>query len=145
MTLRQTLEPRAHDSSQPARGIPTVRDREKWHPTALISDQATVGSRVSIGPYTLVHPAVHIALDGDPGSPAECRIGRQARVRSHSVVYSGVVIGDRFQSGHRITLREGTHIGRGVKVGTLCDLQGNLTIGDYTRLHSNVHVGMYSV
>ena len=37
-------------------------------------------------------------------------------------------------------IREGSRIGKGVRVGTDCDLQGLLTIGDHARLHSGVFV-----
>ena len=39
-----------------------------------------------------------------------------------------------------MTIREGSRLGEGVQVGTDCDLQGHLTIGSYSRLHSGVFV-----
>lgn len=61
-------------------------------------------------------------------------------IRSHCVVYAGVTIGDDFACGHHVTIREGTRVGEGVRIGTLCDLQPEVTVGDYARLHSNVFV-----
>jgi acetyltransferase-like isoleucine patch superfamily enzyme len=55
-------------------------------------------------------------------------------------VYAGATIGDDFQCGHYVNIREGSRIGGNVRVGTLSDLQGDLTIGDHVRLHSNVFV-----
>jgi acetyltransferase-like isoleucine patch superfamily enzyme len=61
-------------------------------------------------------------------------------IRSHSVLYADVTIGANFESGHHVTIREGTRIGDGVRIGTSCDLQPEVTIGNHARLHSNVFV-----
>lgn len=71
-------------------------------------------------------------------------IGMESIIRSGSILYSGSVIGDYFQTGHRVTIREKTKIGNHVSVGTLSDIQGDCEIGNYVRLHSNVHIGMKS-
>jgi acetyltransferase-like isoleucine patch superfamily enzyme len=38
-------------------------------------------------------------------------------------------------------VREGISAGAGLRIGTLSDLQGHAEIGDYVRIHSNVHIG----
>ena len=68
-------------------------------------------------------------------------IGHHALIRSGSIIYTGSVIGDNFQTGHQVTIREKAKIGNHVSVGTLSDIQGNCNIGDYVRAHSNVHIG----
>lgn len=68
-------------------------------------------------------------------------IGESCIIRSGSVIYGGSNIGKHFQTGHHVTIREGTQIGDFVSVGTLSDIQGKCKIGNYVRLHSNVHVG----
>lgn len=133
-----------------------------WHPTAIVSPNTSIGSRVSIGPYSILHDGVEVG-DGSTigpfvtlGEPSAdryenpdagavpCRIGAGALIRSHTVIYSGTAIGDGLRTGHRVTIREGAVIGRDLRVGTLCDIQGSLSIGDHVRLHSNVHIGMLS-
>jgi acetyltransferase-like isoleucine patch superfamily enzyme len=134
-------------------------DRATIHPTSVVSADAQVGAGVTVGPLCVIHANVVIG-DGSfvdshtiLGSPTAafyedpngytappCRIGARAVIRSHCVVYSGAEIGDDFACGHHVTIREGTRIGEGVRVGTLCDLQGDLSIGRYARLHSNVFV-----
>ena len=47
------------------------------------------------------------------------------------------------KTGHRVTVREGVKAGSDLQIGTLTDLQGDCTIGNYVRMHSNVHVGKY--
>jgi acetyltransferase-like isoleucine patch superfamily enzyme len=99
------------------------------HETSIVSPDAAVGADATIEPFCLIH---------------ECTIGSGALIRSHSVVYADVEIGDNFECGHHVKIREGTRIGRGVRVGTDCDLQGVLTIGDYARLHSGVFVPQHT-
>jgi acetyltransferase-like isoleucine patch superfamily enzyme len=95
------------------------------HETSIVSPDAVIGDGVTIEPYCLIHA---------------CRIGNGSLIRSHSVVYADAEIGERFESGHHVTIRECSRIGHDVRVGTDCDLQGELTIGDHTRLHSGVFV-----
>src|SRR5262249_37933805 len=133
------------------------------HPTAVVSPRATLGRGVTIGPFCVIPDNATLA-DGStveahvaPGPPPPphyaapesyeappCAIGAHARVRSHTVVYSGVTIGERFECGHHVTIREGSAIGSSVRVGTRSDLQGVLAIGDFVRIHSNVFVAQHS-
>ena len=71
-------------------------------------------------------------------------IGNNALIRSGTIIYAGSEIGEHFQTGHRVTIREESKIGNHVSIGTLSDIQGNCEIGNYTRLHSNVHIGQLS-
>ena len=72
-------------------------------------------------------------------------IGKDALIRSGSIIYTDSVIGDEFQTGHQVTIREKSKIGNYVSVGTLSDIQGDCKIGNYVRMHSNVHIGQLSV
>jgi acetyltransferase-like isoleucine patch superfamily enzyme len=133
------------------------------HPTSIISSGAELGAGVTVGPYALINENVsagdesyidsHTVLGApsaerytDPGDyePAPCRIGRGAVIRSHCIVYAGVTIGDNFECGHHVTLREATRIGDGVRIGTLSDVQPEVSIGNHARLHSNVFVAKRS-
>lgn len=72
-------------------------------------------------------------------------IGKDALIRSGSIIYAGSIMGEGFQTGHQVTIREKAKIGNHVSVGTLSDIQGNCEIGNYVRMHSNVHIGQLSV
>ncbi|MBS1846966.1 MAG: N-acetyltransferase [Actinobacteria bacterium] len=133
------------------------------HPSALVSAEATLGSNVTVGAFSVIHDGVEIGDDtvigshcvvGEPtaefyahgdSEATKCTIGARSVIRSHTVIYRGATLGDGFECGHRVTIREGSVIGIGVRVGTQSDLQGDLSIGDYARLHSNVHIGRLSV
>jgi len=127
------------------------------HPSAVISPRARLGQGVSVGPFTIIHDNVELGDNcsigshceiGHPAARAEGRplaVGADTLIRSHSVFYEGSTFGPNLTTGHRVTVREGTRAGRGFQIGTLCDIQGTCTVGDYTRLHSNVHIGQHSV
>lgn len=72
-------------------------------------------------------------------------IGEKCLIRSGTIIYNGSSIGNYFQTGHRVTIREKTVIGNNVSVGTLSDIQGDCVIGNYVRMHSNVHIGQKSI
>jgi UDP-3-O-[3-hydroxymyristoyl] glucosamine N-acyltransferase len=72
-------------------------------------------------------------------------IGDHAVIRSGAIVYGDTKVGDGFQTGHRVTIREKSEIGNHVSIGTLSDIQGDCRIGDYVHLHSNVHLGQKTV
>jgi acetyltransferase-like isoleucine patch superfamily enzyme len=132
------------------------------HPTAIIGDRVTIGLDVTIGAHVIVHDNVNIgagtfvgpqSILGEPTasaygqSPYEnptLSIGEGSVIRSGSIIYAGSSIGSDFQSGHRVTIREGSEIADHCRVGTLSDIQGYCQIGEYTRLHSNVHIGQRS-
>jgi acetyltransferase-like isoleucine patch superfamily enzyme len=141
----------------------TVSSAAQIHPTSIVSSDAELGRGVTIGPLCVIHANVSVGdgsfvdshtVLGAPTAdyyanpqtyqPAPCRIGPKAIIRSHCIVYSGVTIGDDFECGHHVTLREGTQLGDGIRMGTLCDVQPDVTIGSYARLHSNVFVAKRS-
>ena len=126
------------------------------HPTAIVSEKATLGSNVTIGPFTIVHDSVTIGNGTTIGSHCEIglisnssqlqtlSIGEDSIIRSHSILYLGSTFGNGLTTGHRVTIRENTRAGENLQVGTLSDIQGDCIFGDYVRLHSNVHIGKAS-
>lgn len=126
------------------------------HELAVVSPDARVGVGVTVGPFSVIHSNVEIGdgtsiashcVIGQPTQLADgapLRIGANSTIRSHCVLYEGSTFGDRLETGHHVTIREGVTAGENLRVGTLSDLQGNTTFGDFVRLHSNVHVGMFS-
>jgi acetyltransferase-like isoleucine patch superfamily enzyme len=126
------------------------------HPTAIVSPGAILGENVKIDPFAIIHGNVRIGDNTYIGSHCEMGlstslgdgsplvIGRQSTIRSHSIFYESSTFGDQLTTGHRVTVREGTHAGCNLQIGTLSDIQGSCTIGDYVRMHSNVHIGKQS-
>lgn len=126
------------------------------HPTAIISSKAKLGKNVKIGQFTTIYDNVVLGDDSEVGGYCELGvanrfsageplvIGSRALIRSHSVFYEASVFGEQLTTGHRVTVREKTIAGVNLQIGTLTDIQGSCRIGDYVRMHSNVHIGQHS-
>jgi UDP-N-acetylglucosamine acyltransferase len=121
------------------------------HPTALVSEQARIGPRVSIGPYAVVEP------DAVVGDGCEIRahavvkrfttLGAGNRVYEHAVLGgepqdvsfggapSSLVIGDRNLIREGVTIHRATHPGGATIVGSDCFLMAYVHIA-----HEN-HIG----
>ena len=67
-------------------------------------------------------------------------IGKNALIRSNSIVYNDVEIGDNFKTGHAVTIREKTTIGDDVLIGTNTVIEGHCTIGNNVSIQSNVYI-----
>lgn len=104
-----------------------------------LGDNAFVGARCILGEYLVDF------IDARDTQKHKTIIGDNAVIRSETIIYGDNVIGDNFQTGHRVTIREKAVIGRNVRIGTLSDIQGDCQIGNYVNMHSNVHIGMKSV
>lgn len=129
------------------------------HPTAIISESATLAANVTVGANAIIYDNVAVeegtvigpnSILGEPTSDyygqanyvnPQLRIGPHGLIRSGAVIYAGTVIGAHVECGHRVTIREGATIGAHCRFGTLADIQGRCMVGDYARFHSNVHVG----
>jgi acetyltransferase-like isoleucine patch superfamily enzyme len=67
-------------------------------------------------------------------------IGKDAVLRPGTILYCDVIIGDRFQSGHNVIVRERTRIGDRVSIGTATIVEGTTTIGSDVNLQSMVYI-----
>ena len=128
-----------------------------------VSNNAIIGNNVKIGDNSIIYDNVIIGdnsiicNDCVIGEPLNdyyynqtsyhnpiTNIGNNSLIRSHSIIYAGNMIGNHFQCGHRVTIREYNMIGDHCSFGTLDDIQGYSEFGSYCRLHSNVHIGQKS-
>jgi acetyltransferase-like isoleucine patch superfamily enzyme len=134
----------------------------KIHPSALISKNAKIGIGITIGPFSIIHDNVVIGdssiigphcILGEPTSDFYSdnnysnpllEIGKNSLIRTGTTIYAGSQIGNNFETGHRVTIREKSKIGDNVRIGTLSDIQGHCHIGSFVRFHSNVHIGQKS-
>lgn len=98
-----------------------------------------IGARVILGEYL-----ADFAVKRE-NVPHRLSIGDNAVIRSETIIYGDNMIGDYFQTGHRVTIRENSQIGSHVRIGTLSDIQGHCRIGNYVNMHSNVHIGQKSI
>ena len=97
-----------------------------------------IGKGVQIfDPVTLGFPSrENIGKAGYTGST----VGDNAIIRSGTIIYCDVLIGNGFQSGHNVLIREKTRIGDRTSIGTATIIDGNTVIGNDVNLQSMVYV-----
>jgi UDP-3-O-[3-hydroxymyristoyl] glucosamine N-acyltransferase len=134
-----------------------VRNSVWRHPTSIVSRKALIGKNVKIGQFTTVYDHVEIldntiiqgyceiGVSSDLAIKKNVVLGEDSLIRSGTVIYEGVYSKSKLVTGHKVTIRENTEIGHNLQVGTLSDIQGDCIIGDYVRMHSNVHIGKKSL
>lgn len=94
------------------------------------------GSRL-FPPVTLGFPSrERMGEERHPGTI----LGRNALIRSGTVIYCDVEIGDDFQCGHGVLIRERTRIGSGTSVGSMSVIEGYTEIGSNVRIQSMVFI-----
>jgi acetyltransferase-like isoleucine patch superfamily enzyme len=72
-------------------------------------------------------------------------IGPDSILRSHTVVYAGNRIGQAFQTGHHVLIREENEIGDDVSIGTGSIVEHHVQIENGVRIHSQAFVPEYCV
>ena len=102
---------------------------------------------VELGPNSLVEDYCIIGAPPRGREEGELKtvIGTGAHLRSHTVVYAGNIIGNNFQTGNKVNIRELNEIGDNVSVGTLSVIEHHVKIGNRVRIHTQVFIPEYSV
>jgi UDP-N-acetylglucosamine acyltransferase len=106
------------------------------HPTAIVSDGATLGDNVKIGPYCTIGPDVtigegtevfsHVVIDGYTFIGANCQLHPFSRIggRTQDLKFKGgkpgVKIGDRNVIREYVTINAATNDGEFTTVGSDC-------------------------
>jgi acetyltransferase-like isoleucine patch superfamily enzyme len=100
-----------------------------------------LGHRAIIEDYCLIGVPPRGMSDGE----IETILGSEAHLRSHTVIYAGNVIGNGFQTGNKVNIRESNRIGNHVSVGTLSVIEHHVDIGNNVRIHSQAFIPEFSV
>ncbi|MBF0208098.1 MAG: N-acetyltransferase [Oligoflexia bacterium] len=72
-------------------------------------------------------------------------IGENSIIRSHTVIYAGNIIGNNFQTGNKVNIRECNEIGENVSIGTLTVVEHHIKILRDVRIHSQVFIPEYTL
>jgi acetyltransferase-like isoleucine patch superfamily enzyme len=110
-------------------------------PSYIIHPEVQLGDNPEIQDYVIIGVRAGKFESGD----LVTRIGRNALIRSHSVIYAGNLIGSDFQTGHAVMIREMNEIGDGVSIGSHSVIEHHVRIGNRARIHSNVFIPEYSI
>jgi Acetyltransferase (isoleucine patch superfamily) len=84
------------------------------------------------------------------GHPAARRVDRplalgvDASLRSGTVLYEGATIGQRFETGHNVIVREQTVIGDDVSVWSNTVIDYGCVIGDRVKIHCNGYIAQFT-
>jgi len=141
--------------------------KEKRQVMRFISQKAQVegfleGENVLLGPSTIGHGSL-IGLNTIIGYPVRkkiqafafskpfdiarfnevssgAKIGADCIIRSGTVVYEDVVIGNSVETGHSVLIREGSVIGDKTRIGTSAKLDGTVKVGRNVSIQSNVYL-----
>ena len=102
---------------------------------------------VFLGEGVLIEPPSVIGKPPRGAQPGEfpLRISNGGHIRPFSTVYAGTEIGDNFQTGQGVSIREDNVIGNNVSVGTNSVLEFGNRIGDNSRIHSNCFLEMVTI
>ena len=108
---------------------------------AKIYPNVEIGKGATLGPFVIV---------GEPPrgrGPGELPtiIGRNCLIRSHTVIYAGNRIGENFQTGHGVLIREENRIGDEVSIGSGTIIEHHVRIEDGVRIHSQAFVPEYCI
>lgn len=109
--------------------------------TAHIYSSVSLGATPSIGEFVVVG----VLPSGRLSDDLETRIGDNAVIRSHSVIYAGNQIGRDFMTGHSVLIREENRIGDNVSVGSHSVIEHHVRIADNVRIHSQAFIPEFSI
>lgn len=113
-----------------------------------IAKTAIIFPNVELGPGVVIEDFCIIgcpARGEDSKSPAKTIIGANSIIRSGTTIYSGNTIGENFQTGNKVNIRESNKFGNNVSIGTLSVIEHHVEIGDDVRIHTQVFVPEFSV
>jgi len=108
---------------------------------AIVHPGVQLGQNAMLGDYVVIGEPARGRAVGD----LETVIGNDAVIRSHSVIYAGNRIGDGFQTGHHVMIREENEVGDRVSIGTGSVIEHHVVIEDGVRIHSQAFIPETSV
>lgn len=120
----------------------------KWRSHFRIYGKSSIGKNAIIGEGVIIgYPTADImeraAQYGASIDDMDYRgavIGDNAVIRSNSVLYTGVDIGNNLRTGHNVLVREETIIGDSVLIGTNTIIDGRTVIGNNVSIQGNVYI-----
>jgi len=104
------------------------------------------GKRISIGDGAKIDVDVILGYPTDRLiTETGLIIGRDAVMRSGTIVYDGTVIGDGLQTGHHVVIREQNEIGDNVSIWANTVIDYGCRIGNKVKLHTNLYVAQNTI
>jgi acetyltransferase-like isoleucine patch superfamily enzyme len=99
---------------------------------------------IEVGPGLTADAGVligyHVSRDVDQG----LTLGAGATLRTGTVIYLGSEIGERFETGHHVIIREQCRIGDDVSVWSSTVVDYGCRLGSRVKIHSNCYVAQFT-
>jgi len=105
-------------------------------------ERCIIRPNVKIGKNCIIHNGVEIGYNQKKGMST--LVEADSVIRRGSTIYAGNTLGRGFQTGVFAVIRENCNFGKYCSVGTLTQFEGYTTTGNYSRFHTNVHIGQHS-
>jgi acetyltransferase-like isoleucine patch superfamily enzyme len=100
---------------------------------------------LTIGAGCLVDVGVILGYPASRGKNIEAVIiGDNARIRTGTVIYGGVVIGANLQTGHNVVIREENQIGDDFNIWNNSVIDYGCKIGKGVKIHCNCYVAQFT-
>jgi acetyltransferase-like isoleucine patch superfamily enzyme len=109
--------------------------------SSIIFPNVVLGKESNLGAFVVLGEPPRGKNAGD----LPTLIGDKAIIRSHTIIYAGNHIGNNFQTGHCVTIRESNQIGNDVSIGTHTIIEHHVTLQDNVHIHSNAFIPEYSI
>lgn len=111
----------------------------KHNPRPLRPKKEAIMTDFRAGDECIISPDAIVGHGYKEGSSPTI-IGDHAFIRSGTIIYTDVAIGDNFVTGHNALIRENTVIGDNVIVGTDTVIDGTTTVGSRVNFQTGVYV-----
>ncbi|MEM3608237.1 MAG: DapH/DapD/GlmU-related protein [Candidatus Bathyarchaeia archaeon] len=110
-----------------------------------ISGKVKIGGRTWIGSHCVIgHPIRGMLWSGE-SDRGTVQISDRCTIRSGSVIYDDVDLGEGVELGHSVMIREGVTVGRHSLIGTGTILDGHILIGRNVRIQTGVYISSHSI
>jgi len=104
------------------------------------------GSEVHLGKDCRIDESVILGYPASRPIPQrEVSIGDRPVLRSGTVIYEGVTLGNDFESGHYVIIREENKIGDHVQIWSHSVIDYGCRIGSHTKIHTRVYIPQFTV
>lgn len=111
------------------------------HPGSLVYGNVAFGAGTRVEYPCIVGKPPRGAAEGEFAT----RVGADSVIRPFTTIYAGTTIGDRFQTGQGVSIREDNLIGDDVSIGTNAVLEHGNRIGDRVRIHTGCFLELVTV
>ncbi len=75
----------------------------------------------------------------------DLEIGSNAQIRAGTIIYGGTIIGDDFETGHNVVIREENRIGDHVSIWNNTVIDYGCVIGRGVKIHCNIYVAQFTI